>query len=81
LVELHESSSTEVGNNKACKRKQKEESKKKKGKGKQQHLDFARPPGPHYYPGPDMLDFADRTGCGILMTVWPLVNTYPVMYI
>jgi hypothetical protein len=36
-----------------------------------QHLDFARGPPPHYYPGQDVLNFADQTGCGALTTVWP----------
>ena len=45
--------------------------KKKGGDSKLQHLDFARPPGPHYYPDQNVLNFADRTGCGALTIVWP----------
>ena len=45
--------------------------KKEKKEKKLQHLDFARPPGPHYYPGQHVLNFADRTGCGALTIVWP----------
>ena len=40
-------------------------------KQKLQHPDFARGPPPHYYPGQNVLNFADRTGCGALTIVWP----------
>jgi len=42
-----------------------------KSKKKLQHLDFARGHPPHYYPGQNVLNFADRTGCGALTIVWP----------
>ena len=42
----------------------------KKGK-KLQHPDFARGHPPHYYLGQNVLNFADRTGCGALTIVWP----------
>ena len=47
--------------------------KKKKTANKQklQHPDFARGPPPHYYPGQNVLNFADQTGCGALTIVWP----------
>ena len=55
--------------------KKKKEEKKEKAvhpwDSKLQHLDFARPPGPHYYPDQNVLNFADRTGCGALTIVWP----------
>ena len=55
--------------------KEKKRKKKKKKSAeeikKEQHLDFARGPPPHYYPDQNVLDFADRTGCGILTIVWP----------
>ena len=40
-------------------------------KQKLQHPDFARGPPPHYYPGQNVLNFADQTGCGALTIVWP----------
>ena len=58
-------------------RKRKEEGEKrgKKGGGtkreKLQHPDFARGHPPHYYLGQNVLNFADRTGCGALTIVWP----------
>ena len=61
------------------KRKEKEEGEKEKEivvgvngkKQKLQHPDFARGPPPHYYPGQNVLNFADQTGCGALTIVWP----------
>ena len=38
---------------------------------KVQHPDFARGHPPHYYLGQNVLNFADRTGCGALTIVWP----------
>ena len=38
---------------------------------KLQHPDFARGHPPHYYLGQNVLNFADRTGCGALTIVWP----------
>ena len=48
-----------------------EEEEEKAPKKKLQHPDFARGPPPHYYPGQTMLNFADQTGCGALIVVWP----------
>lgn len=48
---------------------------------KEQHLDFARGPPPHYYPDRNVLDFADQTGCGILTIVWPFVVSMNFMHI
>ena len=33
--------------------------------------DFARGHPLHYYPGRNVLDFADRKECGILTVLWP----------
>ena len=45
---------------------------KRGGKVKKlQHPDFARGHPPHYYLGQNVLNFADRTGCGALTIVWP----------
>ena len=54
--------------------KEKGKTKDKKRKGKReklQHPDFARGHPPHYYLGQNVLNFADRTGCGALTIVWP----------
>jgi len=40
-------------------------------KKKLQHPDFARGHPPHYYLSQNVLNFADRTGCGALTIVWP----------
>ena len=59
----------------AVKRERERRRRKKKKvfhqESKLQHPDFARGHPPHYYPGRNVLDFADRTGCGILTIVWP----------
>ena len=70
--------------NESVKRKEKRKRKKRKKrkrkgnssclngkKQKLQHPDFARGPPPHYYPGQNVLNFADQTGCGALTIVWP----------
>ena len=44
---------------------------KKAKRKKLQYPDFARGPPPHYYPGQNVLNFADQTGCGALTIVWP----------
>ena len=59
------------GNAKGEKKAQKGKALKKEKEKKLQHPDFARGPPPHYYPGQDVLNFADQTGCGALTTVWP----------
>jgi hypothetical protein len=65
-------SRTKIWKQKGKETKKKNETKKEQRKQKDlQHLDFARGPPPHYYPGQDVLNFADQTGCGALTTVWP----------
>jgi hypothetical protein len=59
------------GERRKAQKRKKRKTKKKKKKKKLQHPDFARGPPPHYYPGQDVLNFADQTGCGALTTVWP----------
>ena len=59
------------GEMRKAKKRHKRKALKKKKKKKLQHPDFARGPPPHYYPGQDVLNFADQTGCGALTTVWP----------
>ena len=72
--------------NESVKRKEKRKRKKrKKRKGnssclngkkqKLQHPDFARGPPPHYYPGQNVLNFADQTGCGALTIVAPNIQS------
>ena len=54
-----------------ARQKQGGEKTRTKKETKLQHLDFARGHPPHYYPGQNVLNFADRTGCGALTIVWP----------